>query len=149
MQIGKIILLIFMLSIILSAQSKPGLQIARLKYDGGGDWYNDPSSEENLLKYINEHTTIKVNATYVFVEASSDDIFLYPILFITGHGNIVFSDEEVKRIKLYLENGGFIYIDDDYGLDRATRREFKKIFPDKKFLGPPFCHKIFSNLFYF
>lgn len=130
-----------------NAQTETGFQIARLKYSGGGDWYNDPSAEVNLLKFVQANTNIKVNAEYKFVDIASDEIFSYPFLFLTGHGNIVFSNEEVKRLRTYLENGGFLYIDDDYGLDKAIRKEMKKVFPEKDFLELPFNNKIF-NIFY-
>jgi hypothetical protein len=144
--------LIFLLTIIfysanIYAQNETGFQIARLKYSGGGDWYNDPSAEVNLLKFVQANTNIKVNAEYKFVDISSDEIFSYPFLFLTGHGNIVLSTEEVKRLRTYLENGGFLYIDDDYGLDKAIRREMKKVFPENDFIEVPFSHKVF-NIFY-
>ncbi len=128
-------------------QNEMGFQIARLKYSGGGDWYNDPSAEVNLLKFVQANTNIKVNAEYKFVDVSSDEIFSYPFLFLTGHGNVVFSADEAKRLRSYLENGGFLYIDDDYGLDKAIRREMKKVFPGNDFIEVPFSHKIF-NIFY-
>lgn len=129
------------------AQTDNGFQIARLKYSGGGDWYNDPSAEVNLLKFVEAHTNIKVNAEYKYVDIASDEIFSYPFLFLTGHGNIVFSADEAKRLSTFLDNGGFLYIDDDYGLDKAIRREMKKVFPDNDFLELPFSNKIF-NIFY-
>jgi len=128
-------------------QAETGFQIARLKYSGGGDWYNDPSAEVNLLKFVQANTNIKVNAEYKFVDIASDEIFSYPFLFLTGHGNIVFSNDEAKRLRTYLENGGFLYIDDDYGLDKAVRREMKKVFPENEFTEVPFSNKIF-NIFY-
>ena len=131
------------------AQTNTGFQIARLKYGGGGDWYNDPSAEVNLLKFVEQNTTIKVNPECVFVDVSSNDIFSYPLLFITGHGNIVFSKDDVLRIRKYLEEGGFIYIDDDYGLDKAVRRELKKIYPNKQLVELPFDHKIYHNVYNF
>lgn len=144
----KILLFITLLIFVDSfSQIKPEFQIARVKYSGGGDWYNDPSGEINLLKFVNRETTIKVNPEYVFVEVSSDDIFNYPFLFITGHGNIVFSQSEVNRIRKYLERGGFIYIDDDYGMNKAIRREFKKVFLNQEFVELPFNHGIY-NAFY-
>ena len=97
-------------------QSDDGFKIARLKYSGGGDWYNDPSAEVNLLNFIQRNTNIKVDPLYRFVDLASDEIFSYPFLFLTGHGNIVFSKDDAERLRLYLENGGFLYIDDDYGL---------------------------------
>lgn len=143
----KFILLILFCYISVFAQNETGFQIARLKYSGGGDWYNDPSAEVNLLKFVQSNTNIKVNAEYKFVDIASDEIFSYPFLFLTGHGNIVFSTEEAKRLKTYLENGGFLYIDDDYGMDKVIRREMKKVFPSNEFIELPFSHKIF-NIFY-
>lgn len=149
-QILKITLvLMFLFCANLFSQSKSGFQIARLKYSGGGDWYNDPSAETNLLKYVQNETSIKVKPEYVFVDVSSNDIFNYPFLFITGHGNIVLSESEASRLKLYLERGGFIYIDDDYGIDKPIRREFNKIFPDQNFTELPFNHKIYHTLYNF
>jgi hypothetical protein len=130
-----------------SAQNDAGFQIARLKYSGGGDWYNDPSSEVNLLKFIQAHTDIKTDPEYKFVDIASDEIFSYPFLFLTGHGNVNFSNEEAKRLRTYLESGGFLYIDDDYGLDKAIRREMKKVFSEKDFLELPYSNKLF-NIFY-
>jgi len=131
------------------SQNETGFQIARLKYSGGGDWYNDPSAEVNLLKFVQANTNIKVNAEYKFVDVSSDEIFSYPFLFLTGHGNIVLSTDEAKRLRMYLENGGFLYIDDDYGMDKAIRREMKKVFPTNDFIEVPFSHKIFNILYRF
>jgi len=129
------------------AQEQGTFTIARLKYNGGGDWYNDPSAEVNLLNFIKRNTNIKVDARYRFVEISSEEIFSYPFLFVTGHGNVVFSEDEVERLRLYLENGGFLYIDDDYGLDNAIRREMKKVFPAKDFIELPFNYGLY-NVFY-
>ena len=145
----QILIYILLLTAIASAQDAGSFQIARLKFSGGGDWYNDPSAEVNLLKFVRENTSIEVNPEYVFVDVSSNDIFSYPFLFITGHGNIVLSDAEAKRLKKYLELGGFIYIDDDYSLDKAIRREMKKVFPEKQFVELPFSHGIYHCLYDF
>ncbi len=142
------ILLIFVSSSIYS-QDEGAFRIARLKYNGGGDWYNDPSAEVNLLKFVQENFKLKVKPEYIFVDANSNDIFSYPFLFITGHGNIMFSENEVKKLRTYLDKGGFIYIDDDYGLDKAIRREFKKIYPEKDFFELPFNHPIYNIAFKF
>lgn len=106
MKIKPIIYLIFILTEAFFCQRQGNFQIARLKYSGGGDWYNDPSAEVNLLKYIAKNTSLKVNTEYVFVDLSSDDIFQYPFLFMTGHGNISFSASEAERLNKYLERGG-------------------------------------------
>jgi hypothetical protein len=131
------------------AQTEGAFSIARLKYDGGGDWYNDPSAEVNLLNFVQHNTNIKVDARYQFVEISSEEIFSYPFLFMTGHGNVVFSEDEVERLKLYLENGGFLFIDDDYGLDNAVRREIKKVFPTKNFQEIPFSYGLYNVVYNF
>lgn len=126
-------------------------RIARLKYGGGGDWYNDPSAEVNLLRFVQQNTNIDVDPRYEFVDLSSERLFTYPMLFLTGHGNVVFSDYEVQRLRTYLSRGGFLYIDDDYGIDRALRREMKKVFPGQEFVELPFsyglyhCHFSFPN----
>ncbi len=130
-------------------QEAPFFQIARLKYSGGGDWYNDPSSEVNLLKFISQQTGIKTKPEYVFVDISSDKIFSYPFLFLTGHGNISLSDPDAKRLRKYLENGGSLYADDDYGMDQSFRREMKKVFPDQKLVEIPFTHPIYHSFYKF
>lgn len=145
----SITILIFAITIFLQAQSKGEFQIARLKYNGGGDWYNDPSAEVNLLNFIQQNTNIKVKAEYKFVDISTDEIFAYPFLFLTGHGNIVLSKDESYRLKTYLENGGFLYIDDDYGLDNAVRREMKKVFPENDLVEIPFNYGLYHSLFEF
>ena len=149
MKIFIIILILITNSLNLPAQSKDGFQIARVKYQGGGDWYNDPSAEVNLLNFIQQNTNIKVDARYQFVDLSSDEIFSYPFLFMTGHGNIVLSKDEVYRLRTYLENGGFLYIDDDYGLDNAVRREMKKVFPQDDFVELPFNYGLYNCLYQF
>jgi len=125
------------------------LTIGRLKYAGGGDWYNDPSAEVNLLQFVREHTGLDVNARYESVEIGSENLFSYPLVFLTGHGNIVLTEPEVRRLRTYLENGGFLYIDDDYGLDHAIRREMKKVFPGMEFVGLPFSHGLYHCQFDF
>ena len=109
-----------------SGKVSSALKIARLKYNGGGDWYNDPQEEVNLLNFVKLSTVVDVDPVYEFVEITSDKFFTYPFIFMTGHGSITFSDVEVRRLRTYLENGGFMYVDDDYGMDKAFRREIKK-----------------------
>lgn len=124
-------------------------KIARLKYNGGGDWYNDPQEEVNLLKYVQQHTQIDVSPVYEFVEITDDKFFNYPFIFMTGHGNIVFSSLEIQRLRTYLENGGFIYVDDDYGMDAAFRREIKKVFPEKELTEIPYSFGLYHCHFDF
>ena len=125
-------------------------KIVRLQYSGGGDWYNDPSAEVNMMDYLKKNTVIDVDEPKFYsVDIDSDDIFNFPFIFITGHGNISFTDSEVKRLREYLERGGFLYADDDYGMDEAFRREMKKVFPNQEMKELPFDHKIYSCHFSF
>ncbi len=146
----KISAALFLLSSLnVLGQNENSFQIARLKYNGGGDWYNDPSAEVNLLRFVSQNTNIKVKPEYKFVDISSEEIFSYPFLFMTGHGNVVFSKDDANRLRKYLENGGFLYIDDDYSLDKAIRREMKKVLPEKDFVELPFSHGIYNILYDF
>ncbi len=125
-------------------------KIARLKYSGGGDWYNDPSAEINMMDYLKKNTTIDVDEpAFYSVDISSDDIFNYPFLLITGHGNIEFSQNEVVRLRKYCESGGFLYADDDYGMNESFRREIKKVFPGEDLKELPFDHKIYKSQYTF
>jgi len=149
--ISILIVLSFFFSIDLYSidKTESAIQLVRVKYEGGGDWYNDPSAEPNLLKFIQSKTNIIVNPKYKFVELASDDLFQYPLIFLTGHGNVNFSPQEVRNLRAYLENGGFLYIDDDYGLDKYIREEMKKVFPDSEFKELPFSHPIYNSHFDF
>lgn len=135
----------------LSAQNveKSAVKLARVKYSGGGDWYNDPSSEVNLLDFIRKNTNIIVEPIYTYVDLASDNLFVYPLIFLTGHGNINLTDKEASNLRAYLENGGFLYIDDDYGLDEYIVREMKKVMPSQKFIELPFNHGIYNSHFKF
>ena len=126
-----------------SGQVSSSFKIARLKYNGGGDWYNDPQEEVNLLTFVKQNTIVDVDPVYEFVEVGSDKFFTYPFIFLTGHGNMSFNDAEVKRLRTYLENGGFIYADDDYGMDKQFRREIKKVFPDQELIELPFSFGLY------
>ncbi|HVN49447.1 MAG TPA: DUF4159 domain-containing protein [Bacteroidota bacterium] len=143
------LLLIFTIDSFAQQRIESQFRIARLKYAGGGDWYNDPSAEVNLLTFVNQHTHIDCDTQYQFVDCSSDKLFNYPFLFMTGHGNISFSDYEVQRLRTYLTQGGFLYADDDYGMDKAFRREIKKVFPDQELVELPFNYGLYSCLFPF
>ena len=147
--IKRIVTLLFFVWFSFLYSQNEGFFIARLKYNGGGDWYNDPSAEINLLKFVAQHTTIKTNPKYEFVDLSTGNIFSYPFLFMTGHGNIIFSDNDAKKLRTYLESGGFLYVDDDYGLDKAFRREIKKVFPDKELVELPFNYGLYDCVFNF
>lgn len=145
----RLVALLFFVWFSFLYSQNEGFFIARLKYNGGGDWYNDPSAEINLLKFVAQYTTIKTNPKYEFVDLSTGNIFSYPFLFMTGHGNIIFSDNDAKKLRTYLESGGFLYVDDDYGLDKAFRREIKKVFPDKELVELPFNYGLYDCVFNF
>jgi len=145
-----IVILIAVLSV--SGQSKNLLgkfTIARLKYDGGGDWYSNPSSLPNLLKFLHENVNMDVATDEVRVGIMDKDFFAYPYLYMNGHGNVRFSDEEVLRLRQHLQNGGFLHADDNYGLDQSFRREIKRVFPDNDLVELPFDHPIYHILYEF
>jgi hypothetical protein len=125
------------------------LQIARLKYSGGGDWYNDPDAIPNLARELNARTNIRVATDEAQVSLLDDKLFNYPFLFITGHGNIAFSDAEVSRLRQYLESGGFLYADDDYGMDESFRREMARVLPGSELVELPFDHPIYHAVYDF
>jgi hypothetical protein len=123
--------------------------ITRLKYAGGGDWYNDPSAEVNLLTFVHRVTGIDTDPRYDFVDIADDALFTHPFLFMTGHGNITFTEADARRLRSYLENGGFLYADDDYGMDRPFRREIKKVFPGEELVEIPFSYGLYHCQFDF
>lgn len=152
MRIVPAVLSVVLLTSISQAQPprvSSAFKIARLKYSGGGDWYNDPSAEVNLLNFTKQHAGLDVDAKYEFVDINSENFFSYPFIFMTGHGNISFSENEVRRLRTYLGNGGFLYADDDYGMDKAFRREMKKVFPGQELAELPFSNPIYHCQFEF
>jgi len=124
-------------------------QIAILKYNGGGDWYANPTALPNLIEFSNNTINTNINTNPETVEANSIDVFNYPILFMTGHGNVIFSEDAIDNLKTYLISGGFLHISDNYGLDKFVRREFKRIFPTLDFKEIPFNHPIYHQTFDF
>jgi uncharacterized protein DUF4159 len=132
-----------------SGSTASAFAVTRLKYAGGGDWYNDPSSEVNLLTFVHRVTGIDTDPRYQFVDIDDDALFSHPFLFMTGHGNISFSEAEVRRLRTYLENGGFLYADDDYGMDKAFRREIRKVFPADELVELPFSYGLYHCQFDF
>jgi len=124
--------------------------IARLKYGGGGDWYEDRTSLSNLLKALRERTSITVAADHeAVVEPASASIFQYPFVFVTGHGNIKFTDAEIRNLRRYLDSGGFLWVDDDFGIDPSFRREMKRLYPESPLVELPFSHPVFHQLYEF
>lgn len=124
-------------------------RIGRLEYRGGGDWYVGPSAEPNLLEYIRRNTNIPVKPVYESVDIMSDRLFSYSMIFMTGHGNISFNEQEIRRLREYLRRGGFLYADDCYGMDAAFRREMRKLFPDQELVEVPFSHPIYTIKYQF
>jgi hypothetical protein len=123
--------------------------IARLKYQGGGDWYSNPTSLPNLLKFLRDNAGIDTSEEQAVVSISSEELFNYPIVYMNGHGNVSFTDEEVSILRKYLTGGGFLFADDNYGMDKSFRREMKKVFPDKEIVLLPKDYPVFSNKFSF
>ena len=143
-------IILFSLFIILSTYSSiSAQQIAILKYDGGGDWYANPTALTNLIDFCNKTINTSLKPNPETVEIGSLDIFNYPIIFMTGHGNVLFSADDSENLKNYLISGGFLHISDNYGLDKYIRRELKKIFPNQEFQEIPYNHPIFHQTFNF
>ncbi len=125
------------------------LFVARVKYGGGGDWYSDEQSLPELLAHVRSETLLNVAPAPEVVELSNDRLFTFPYLYLTGHGNVVFTEHETTRLRQYLEQGGFLHIDDNYGLDEAIRREMAKVFPQQEFTELPFDHAIYHTHYTF
>ena len=124
-------------------------EIAVAKYSGGGDWYANPTSLPNLAKFCNQNINTKINTKIAAVEVGSSEIFTYPFVHMTGHGNVVFSPNDVINLRNYLTSGGFLHIDDNYGMDEFIRKEIKKIFPDNPLTEIPSNHILFQEPFAF
>src|SRR6187402_574736 len=124
-------------------------EIALLKYSGGGDWYANPTSLPNLIKYCNANINTRIKPKPRTVEPSSPDLFSYPFIHMTGHGNVVFSESDVTNLRKYLLGGGFLHIDDNYGMDQYIRKEIKKIFPNDNLIEIPSSHSLFQKPFVF
>lgn len=130
-------------------QAQTSLSLAVLKYNGGGDYYANPTALPNLIAYCNNTLGTKISKDVPYVEAGSKDLFLYPFIHMTGHGNVVFSKEEAENIRMYLEAGGFLHIDDNYGMDQFIRIELKKVFPNQELIELPGSHPIFKQKYSF
>lgn len=145
--------LFFILSVLLlhtSAYSQDySFKIAKLKYNGGGDWYANKTSLPNLIEFCNKNMNMNIKPEEDIVEVGSSAIFSYPFIYMTGHGNVVFSTQEAENLRNYLISGGFLHIDDNYGLDKFVRVEMKKVFPELDFIELPFDHPIYHQKFNF
>jgi hypothetical protein len=129
--------------------NKPPLKLALLKYNGGGDWYANPTALPNLAKYCNEKLKTNFDLAYATVDVGSVEIFDYSFVHMTGHGNVVFSPTEAENLRLYLQSGGFLHIDDNYGMDPFVRPAMKMVFPELEFVELPFGHEIYHSAYDF
>lgn len=131
------------------ATNMTGQEIALLKYQGGGDWYANPTALKNLISFCNQNINTAIKTKPATVSPGSIDLFQYPFVHMTGHGNVYFSTEEAENIRIYLLSGGFLHIDDNYGMNNFIRAELKKVFPDKELQELPASHPIFNSPFNF
>lgn len=142
--------IIFTLLLLASFSSySQQVKIAKLKYKGGGDWYANKTALPNLIEFCEQEMNVPLDNKDYVVEVGSKEIYQYPYVYMTGHGNVVFSDEEAQNLRNYLISGGFLHIDDNYGLDQFIRLEMKKVFPEKDFVEIPFNHPIYHQKFNF
>ena len=150
MKLYKLVLIILIFSSIESFAQTSSVKIALLKYNGGGDWYaNLETSLPNLIKFTNKNLHTNIDEKQGIVEVGSPDIFNYHIVHMTGHGNVIFSQHDVENLRTYLLSGGFLHIDDNYGLDKYVRREMKKVFPNIDFVELPFSFPIYHQKYNF
>lgn len=142
-------LLVFLFPILTFAGNDKPLKIALLKYNGGGDWYANPTSLPNLISFTNKNLNTNIDAEPETVEVGSPEIFNYPFLHMTGHGNVVFNTTESENLRNYLMAGGFLHADDNYGMDKFIRPQLDKLIPGSKLVELPFNHPIFHQKFNF
>jgi hypothetical protein len=141
--------LIFCLNVLATAAFSQSYQIAVLKYKGGGDYYANPTSLPNLVSFVNRELKMNIAKETPYVEVGSTELFNYPFVHMTGHGNVVFSAADAENLRIYLMSGGFLHISDNYGLDKFIRKEMKKVFPDADFVEIPFGHPVYHQKYEF
>jgi len=144
-----VFLTLFLITGTLFSSAQQSLKIGLLKYKGGGDWYANPTSLPNLIKFCNQNLKTSIQISDATVEVGSEDLFDFPFVHMTGHGNVFFSGEEAANLRKYLISGGFLHVDDNYGLDPFIRREMKKVFPELEFVELPFSHPIYNQKYKF
>tara|TARA_B100001167_G_scaffold61002_2_gene35798 strand:+ start:3484 stop:4155 length:672 start_codon:yes stop_codon:yes gene_type:complete len=145
----KVLRKYFIFLLITSLGLSQHFTIARIHYSGGGDWYSDPSSIPNLLQYLSANTPISKTGTETRIRLTDGDAGHYPYLYLTGHGNIRFTEDEIISLRSLLLNGAFLHADDNYGMDKSFRREMKRVFPNKEFVELPYDHLVFSSYYKF
>ena len=143
----RIFLMVFMFLAINTFAQKT--QVAVLKYKGGGDWYSNPTSLPNLVKYCNQNLNTDIDVNVAVVDAGSLDIFNYPFVHMTGHGNVFFDDNDVKNLRSYLLAGGFLHVDDNYGMKDYVMSQMQKVFPELQWVELPYSHEIFKKPYHF
>ncbi|WOC40634.1 DUF4159 domain-containing protein [Polaribacter sp. HL-MS24] len=142
----KQILLLFYSAVLFTVNAQ---EVAILKYNGGGDWYANPTAVPNLIDFANANIQTRISKNLQTVAVGSEDLFKYPILFMTGHGNVNFTPEEAQNLRNYLISGGFLHISDNYGLDKFIRKELKKVFPNLRLTEIPQNHPIYHQRYKF
>lgn len=145
----KQLIFAFTLFISLLGNTQGTYQLAVLKYNGGGDYYANPTALPNLISFCNQNLATNISKDVPYVEVGSQNIFLYPFIHMTGHGNVVFSPAETENLQKYLLGGGFLHIDDNYGMDQFIRAELKKVFPNNELVELPFNHPVFHQKYEF
>ncbi|MBB5283221.1 hypothetical protein HNQ92_001347 [Rhabdobacter roseus] len=141
--------LLLFLGVTSLTYGQSSFKIAKLKYGGGGDWYANKTSLPNLIRFANAQLRMNISPVEDIVEVGSPELFSYPFVHMTGHGNVVFTEAEAKNLRNYLLSGGFLHVDDNYGLDPFIRREMKKVFPELSFVELPYSHPIYHQKFKF
>ncbi len=146
----RIVLLLLYVTCSLTAVSQtPTIKIAKLKYNGGGDWYANKTALPNLISFCNKNLGTNLYREEDIVEVRSQELFQYPFVYMTGHGNVVFNSDEARNLRKYLLAGGFLHIDDNYGLKAFAEREMKKVFPELEFVELPFNHPVYHQKYKF
>lgn len=145
----RYLMIITLCMTLVSAVDGPTIKIGLLKYSGGGDWYSNPTSLVNLSAFCNKYLGTNLDPEYAVVDAGSVELFNYPLVHMTGHGNVVFSDADAENLRNYLIAGGFLHIDDNYGMDPFVRLAMKKVFPQLSFVELPFNHPIYQQKYKF
>jgi hypothetical protein len=135
--------------LLVSANFPPSYQVAVLKYNGGGDYYSNPTSVPNLVKFVNKNLNMNIDGEVPYVEVGSSELMNYPWIHMTGHGNVVFSSADASNLRNYLIGGGFLHISDNYGMDKFIRKELKKVFPEIDLIELPFNHPIYHQAYDF
>ncbi|MBK7555114.1 MAG: DUF4159 domain-containing protein [Flavobacteriales bacterium] len=145
----RTLFLLALAPLLLGASEQSTYQLAVLKYNGGGDWYSNPTAVPNLVKFCNAQAGMAINTEVATVEVGSPDLFTYPFVHMTGHGNVVFSQQEADNLRNYMIGGGFVHISDNYGMDKFIRPMLKKVFPELELMELPFGHPVYHQRFNF